>query len=71
MFTKSTDVHSYNTRSSSKGNFDVKFCKSRQRSFCASIIGAKLWNQLDITLRTVPSLSLFRFKLRKHFLRNY
>jgi hypothetical protein len=71
LFLKSIDVHTHNTRSSSKGNFNVKFCRTRLKSMSISIVGVKLWNQLSVDLHDVSFVSLFRKKLKKYFLSNY
>ena len=71
MFSPSTSVHSHNTRSSSKGNFSVKFCKTKLRSMSISIIGVKLWNQLDSRFLNATSLSSFRMNLKRFYISSY
>ena len=34
-------VHNFNTRSKQKGSFAVKYCRTKAKSFSASIIGVK------------------------------
>ena len=38
----------YNTRSCTKGNFEVKLCRTKTRSMAISVKGVKLWNDLKI-----------------------
>ena len=42
MFTTIKEIHSYGTRSSRKGNFNVKYCKTKRKLMSISIIGVKL-----------------------------
>ena len=57
LFSDTTSIHSYNTRSSPENKFYIK--KSRleiQRAF--SRVGAKIWNEMPASLRELP---------KKHF----
>jgi len=45
------EIHSYGTRSSKKGNFNVKFCMTKRKLMSIRIMGVKLWNQLDALLK--------------------
>ena len=49
-------VHKYNTRSCTKGNFEVKFCRTKTRYMAISIKGVKLWNDLKIEYHKIKSL---------------
>ena len=51
LFTRSSDVHSYNTRFSDAGNLYVNKSRLRIRLNSFSIFGAKLWNCLKPDLR--------------------
>jgi hypothetical protein len=41
MLKKSIYVHMYNTRSCTKGNFEVKFFRTKTRSMAISVKGVK------------------------------
>jgi len=49
-------IHSYGTRSSKKGNFNPECCKTKTRLLSISIMGVKLWNQLDANVRNVKTI---------------
>ena len=36
-----------------KGNFNVKFCKTKRKLLLISIMDVKLWNQLDVNVCNV------------------
>ena len=55
LFTKTTRVHSYNTRSSTSDNFYIK--PLRQKN-AFSRVGAKLWNEIPSSLRELPKNKL-------------
>ena len=59
LFTKTTSVHAYNTRSSTLENFYVKASRLEKNAF--SRMGAKSWNEIPSSLRELPKKS---FKLR-------
>ena len=61
LFTKTSSVHSYNTRSSTSDNFYIKASRLEIQKNAFSRIGAKLWNQIPSSLRKLPKKS---FKLR-------
>ncbi len=47
LFVKTNVMHKYNTRSSSRGNLDVKYCRTKTRYMAISVKSIKLWNNLD------------------------
>ena len=61
LFTKVSSVHSYNTRSSTSDNFDIKASRLEIQKNGFSRIGAKLWNEIPSSPRKLPKKS---FKLR-------
>jgi len=65
MFITIEEIHSYGTRSSKKGNFNVKFCKMKRKLMSISIIGVKLWNQLGANVCNVKTIIIF-----KHLIKN-
>jgi len=52
------EIHSYGTRSSKKGNFNVTFFKTKRKLMSFSIMGVKLWNQLDANVRNVKTINI-------------
>ena len=52
LFLKSNEVHRYNTRSATKGNFFQKDAKLEKRSF--SCFGTLVWNNIALALRDKP-----------------
>jgi len=44
--------------SSKKGNFTVKFCKMKGKLMSISIMGVKLWNQLDANVCNVKTINI-------------
>ena len=61
LFTKTTSVHAYNTRSSTSENFYIKASRLEIKKNAFSRMGAKLWNEIPSSLRELPKKS---FKLR-------
>ena len=61
LFTKTSSVHSYNTRSSTSENFYIKASRLEIQKNAFSRMGAKLWNEIPSSLRELPKKS---FKLR-------
>ena len=41
-----------------KGNFNVKFCKTKIKLMSISIMGVKLWSQLDANVRNVKTINI-------------
>ena len=54
MFTLSSQVHSYNTRSSSAGNFYRKYSTLNHHKNSFDSIRAKIWNSIPENLRKLP-----------------
>ena len=63
MFRPKSNDHTYLLRSSGTGQLDVP----RQHTKSLSLIGPKLWNNLNKEIRNCTTLSSFQSKL-KHFL---
>ena len=53
MFTLSSQVHNYNTRSSSAGNFYRKYYRLNHHKLFARV-GAKSWKSIPENLRKLP-----------------
>ena len=61
LFMKTSDVHSYNTRSSTSSNVYIKASNLELQKIALSRIGARLWNEIPRNLRELPKKS---FKAR-------
>ena len=57
-------IHKYNTRSSSRGNFAVQYCRTKSRSMVTSIKGIKLCKNCKL-------LSNFKHSVKLGYLRYY
>jgi exonuclease III len=70
-FTLTSDVHSYNTRSSSNKNIYVSF--NRTSMFKNGLVqrGTHFWNSLPTPLKTSLSLSTFTKQLKTQLLQSY
>ena len=51
LFKSIDNTHSYFTRSSSKCNFDVKYCRTKMKSMTISVKAVTLWNE-DVNVVT-------------------
>ena len=71
MIKKSMYVHKYNTRSCTKGNFEVTFCRTKTRSIAISVKGVKLWNDLKIEYHNNKSFQKFKKDIKKCILIGY
>ena len=65
LFTSTQDIHQYNTRSASSGNYMYYINHSRlnhhKNSF--SIVGAKIWNSIPESYRRLPK-HIFKKKMQ-------
>ena len=64
-------VHKYNTRSCTKGNFEIKFCRTKTRSMTISVKGVKLCNDLKIEYHNIKSLQKFKKVIKKIYINGY
>ena len=58
LFTDTTSIHSYKTRSSSANKFYIKKSRIEIQERAFSRVGAKIWNEMPASLRELP---------KKHF----
>ena len=58
LFSDTTSIHSYNTRSSSANKFYIKKSRLEIQKRAFSRVGAKIWNEMPASLRELP---------KKHF----
>ena len=63
IFTYQANIHSHNTRSSSKGNFFVNYSRLNSQSKSFSRYGVRIWNSLRSEMH---NLSKHKFKVKLH-----
>ena len=67
LFTKTSRVHSYNTRSSTSDNFYIRASRPEIQKNAFSRVGAKLWNEIPSSLRELPK-KLFKLRIKNKLL---
>ena len=68
LFLYPTQVHSYNTRFSATGSFNIKYSRTNQLKHSFSIFGARIWNNILQSIRILPKHK-FQVSLHQLFLR--
>ena len=68
LFTHTSSIHSYNTRSSTSNNIYIKRSRLEIRKNAFSRIGAKLLNEIPCSLRELPKAS---FKKKSKYTTEY
>ena len=64
LFQKTSNIHSYNTRSSMSGKFYVKSSRLEIQNNSFSRLGVKLWNEIPRYITDLPKKT-FKSVLRK------
>ena len=64
LFQKTSNIHSYNTRSSTSGKFFVKRSRLEIQNNSFSRLGVKLWNKIPCYITDLPKRT-FKQVLRK------
>ena len=64
LFQKTSNIHSYNTRSSTSGKFYVKYSRLEIQNNSFSRLGVKLWNKIPSYISNLPKKA-FKRVLRK------
>ena len=64
LFQKTSNIHSYNTRSSTSGKFFVKSSRLEIQNNSFSRLGVKLWNKIPRYITDLPKRT-FKRVLRK------
>ena len=64
LFQKTSNIHSYNTRSSSSGKFYVKNLRLEIQNNSFSRFGVKLWNKIPSYISDLPK-KVFKRKKEK------
>jgi len=65
-FLLNTDVHCYYTRSCNK--YHKVYARTKTRQFSISYHGPCVWNSLPIPLTNVPTLGIFKMKLKQYLI---
>ena len=66
------NVHNYGTRQATKGNLYLKQIHTTQYGIrSVKYTGSILWNDLPVSIRKVPSLSIFKKRLKEYFFKSY
>ena len=60
LFTQVATVHSYNTKSSTAGNYQIKSSRTNQQHNAFSRVGAKVWNSVTQSLRNLKKKDFTR-----------
>ena len=60
LFTQVATVHSYNTKSSTAGNYQIKSSRTNQQHNAFSRVGAKVWNSVPEYLRNLKKKDFTR-----------
>ena len=63
LFASQSNIHSYNTRSSSRGDYYVKHSRLDKQTKSFSRYGVKIWNSLPCEMR---QMSKNNFKINVH-----
>ena len=63
LFTFTQDIHQYNTRSASSGNYYINHSRLNHHKNSFSIVGAKIWNSIPESYRRLPK-HIFKKKIK-------
>ena len=63
LFTSTQDIHQYNTRSASSGNYYINHSRLNHHKNSFSIVGAKIWNSIPESYRRLPK-HIFKKKIQ-------
>jgi len=70
-FTMLNTKHVYMTRSTVKKNFYCQSVRTKLKSFCISVAGVKLWNNVDMNVKNSISFHIFKKKLKQLYIDSY
>ena len=71
MFVKTSDLHTYSTRSATSGGFHPPHRKLNIGKASFSYSGAHEWNQLPVEIRGAQSLENFKNSLKTSFKKGF
>ena len=63
LFACTQDIHQYNTRSASSGNYYINYSRLNHHKSSFSIVGAKIWNSIPESYRRLPK-HIFKKKIQ-------
>ena len=63
LFISTQDIHQYNTRSASSGNYFINHSRLNHQKSSFSIVGAKIWNSIPESYSTLPK-HIFKKKIQ-------
>ena len=70
MFQLTTEVHSYNTRSTAARNYYVHNANLMKTRKAFTYAGSVAWNKLPSAIKEAQSLNVFKTKLKAYLLEN-
>jgi hypothetical protein len=68
LFVTTEDRHNHKTRQ--VGGFALKSCRTSQKSFCLSLRGPKIWNNLPDYIKSSLTINSFKRAYKNHLLDN-
>ena len=71
LFIKTRNFHKYNTRSSTKGNFSLKLCRTKTRYMAISVRDVKMCNDLNVDFHNIKTLLSFKNNVKRHYINSY
>ena len=70
FFTKTSQIHTYNTRLGAKQSYYLPKARTNYGIFNIRFQGPSVWNSIDEDIK-LSSLSLFKKKMKQHFIKDY
>ena len=70
IFNFQSNIHPYNTRSSSRGNFSVQYSRLEKQNRSFSRFGVKVWNSQPVEMRHTPKTN-FKRKIHRLILQKF
>ena len=70
FFTKISQIHTYNTRLGAKQSYYLPKARTNYGIFNVRFQGPSVWNSIDEDIK-LSSLSLFKKKMKQHFIKDY
>ena len=70
FFTKISQIHTYNTKLGAKQSYYLPKARTNYGIFNIRFQGPSVWNSIDEDIK-LSSLSLFKKKMKQHFIKDY
>jgi hypothetical protein len=64
-FVSNMNIHDHNTRSSR--HLHAPYCRTKLRQSTIQFQGPRMWNMLPGEIKSAPSISIFKKRLKKHY----